>query len=80
MYLFEALSKATKPNISQEAQILSWLRAGNSLTPIEALDMFNCFRLSGRIHDLRKQGWDIHTEMMTTNSGKRIAKYILIQR
>ena len=78
MDLFKEL-KATKPP-SQEIRILTWLRAGKSLTPIEALSMFNCFRLSGRINDIRKQGYDIHTKMITTSSGKRIAKYTLIQK
>jgi len=77
MNLFKTLGKATKP-LSQEVQILAWLRAGNSLTLMQALNMFNCMRLSGRILDLRKQGYDIHTEKIKTASGKWIAKYTLI--
>ena len=65
---------------SQEAQILAWLRAGKSLTPMEALSMFNCWALAQRIINIRKKGYDIHTEMITTHSGKRIARYTLIQK
>lgn len=61
---------------SQEQQILSWLKRGRGLTPIQALEKFGCFRLGSRIHDLRMQGWDILTEMVTQN-GKRFARYKL---
>lgn len=55
------ISKATgriemKNNrFSQEKKILTWLSSGRTLTPIQALIMFGCFRLSARIYDLRKQ-------------------------
>lgn len=62
---------------SQCEQILSHLQQGHSITPIEALDKFGCFRLGGRIKDLRNQGHDIYTEMITTPSGKRVAQYSL---
>lgn len=80
MDLFETLGKTTKPKKpSQETQILAWLRAGKSLTSMQALCMFNCWSLSQRMTNLRRN-WPIHTEMITTNSGKRIAKYTLITK
>jgi hypothetical protein len=59
--------------------ILEVLKAGRSITPIEALNLFGCFRLSARIHDLRhKQGYDnIVTERVLTSSGKYVAQYRL---
>lgn len=88
MDLFKEL-KATKP-ISQERQILMWLQAGNSLTAYQALNMFGCLRLSGRIYDLRwNKGYNkisspncyipYPAEMVKIKSGKWIAKYKLIQ-
>ena len=44
---------------SQCSAILEHLKKGLSITPLEALNRFGCFRLSARIHDLRhKQGYD----------------------
>lgn len=63
---------------SQGAQILSYLREGNSLTPLEALNKFGCFRLGARIWDLKREGHDIHTDLIEAN-GKRVASYRLRQ-
>lgn len=46
---------------SQNAKILAYLESGRSITPIEALNMFDCFRLSARIKDLRNEGHLIKT-------------------
>lgn len=63
--------------MSQELKILMALKSGERLTPIDALERFGCFRLSGRILDLRRQGYEILTEMIETNTGKHIASYFL---
>lgn len=60
---------------SQEQQILNWLKAGNALTPLEALERFNALRLGGRIYDLKKHGYKIETEIVKLPSGKRVAAY-----
>lgn len=63
---------------SQNKEIRSYLESGNSLTPLEALSKFNCFRLGARIHDLKhKFGLNIKTEIVEENK-KRFAKYSLI--
>jgi hypothetical protein len=59
---------------SQTQLIKNYLEAGNSITPIEALNLFGCFRLSARIKDLRDQGLYITTENIKQN-GKTFAKY-----
>lgn len=61
---------------SQNALIKGWLLNGHSLTTLDALTMFGCFRLSARISNLKDQGMDIITEMVEVND-KRIAKYYL---
>ena len=38
---------------SQSKAIRQHLVAGKTLTPIEALKLFGCLRLSGRVHDIR---------------------------
>ena len=61
---------------SQNKQILEFLKLGHTLTPIEALCLFGCFRLSARIYDLRDKGNDIVSEKVIRN-GKRVAQYRL---
>lgn len=61
---------------SQNKQILNYLNDGNSITPIDALNLFGCFRLGARIHDLKGEGYDIKTEIKSVN-GKRFAEYRL---
>lgn len=51
--------------------------AGKAITPLQALEKFGIFRLSARILDLRQEGYDIATEIVTKN-GKRFAKYQLV--
>lgn len=61
---------------SQCQQILSHLKTGNTLTPIEALERFGCFRLGARICDLRSEGHDIRTRTIS-NGKKSFAEYYL---
>jgi len=63
-------------NESQNALIKGWLLNGHSITALDALQMFGCFRLSARIANLREEGYDIVTEMVTIND-KRIARYYM---
>ena len=61
---------------SQNALIKGWLLNGYSLTTLEALNMFGCFRLSARIADLKDQGLPVVAEMVVIND-KRVARYYL---
>ena len=63
---------------SQNSQILAWLKKGRTITPRQALDLFDCLRLSGRIYELRDAGWNI--KMTLTPVGpkkKQVAMYYL---
>jgi len=60
---------------SQNAMILNFLESGGSLTPIEALEKFQCFRLAARMNDLRKKGYVIETEILKDDNGKSYASY-----
>ncbi|MBR4755329.1 MAG: hypothetical protein IK076_00130 [Bacteroidales bacterium] len=69
-----------KGKTSQKEMILEYLRLGHSITPLEALKFFGCFRLSARIADIRKAGFEVHTEQIHDRiTGKRYASYSLIQ-
>jgi hypothetical protein len=60
---------------TQAGRILAYLRAGNRLTALDALERFQCFRLAARVHELRREGHDIQERMVEVGSGKRVAEY-----
>jgi len=62
---------------SQNAKIRAWLEEGNTLTQLQALKLFGCFRLASRIHDLRDRGLNIIKQMVTGDNGKLYAQYQL---
>ena len=61
---------------SQNALIKGWLLNGHSITQLDALKMFGCFRLSARIANLREEGLAVVTDMVTIND-KRVANYYM---
>jgi len=62
---------------TQANAILGYLRGGNRVTPISALNLFGCFRLAARVCELRKAGWPITEKKVVTPTGKRVAEYSL---
>jgi hypothetical protein len=60
---------------SQNTIILRMLKYG-PVTPLEALEMADCFRLSARIYDLRHAGHNIVMDLIERN-GKHFASYRL---
>jgi len=60
--------------MKQIEAILSHLKIEGSITPLDALMLFGCFRLGARIFELRKQGHDIETKRVT-DKGKTYAEY-----
>jgi hypothetical protein len=62
---------------TQNQLILNYLKKGNSITSLEALQKFNCFRLSARIFNLREDGFNIITNYITDNN-KTYAEYRFI--
>ena len=63
--------------MTQEKMILMYLEQGRSLTPLDALAKFDCFRLGARIYDLRVKGHHIHKKMVDVGNGKLVASYWL---
>ena len=62
---------------SQTKAILAYMKAGNGITPMEALHLCGCFRLSARIADIKKLGHAIKTEKVKVEGGKYVARYSL---
>jgi hypothetical protein len=51
--------------MTQNKMILNHLQQYGKINPLTALKDYGCFRLSARILDLRKEGWDIKTNYIT---------------
>ena len=64
---------------SQEKRLLKHLQSGKTITAIEALKQYECFRLASRISNLNKKGHNIKCEMIELKSGKRIGQYKLVK-
>ena len=68
--------RPNKKRKSQQENIQNSLLRGETITPIEALKKFRTFRLAAIIHNLRKEGMDISTTMVT-HDGTEFAEYKL---
>lgn len=66
-----------KSSMSQADRILEYMLAGNSITPLEALNRFGCLRLGARIADIKAKGYLVYSEFVTTATEKKVKKYYL---
>lgn len=68
---------------SQCSAIRRHLEAGKTITAIEALDAFGCFRLAARIDDLKNAGLPVESALVAVinRDGKkvRVAEYRLAE-
>ena len=64
-----------KRELSQNMLILDWLKDGNTITPIQALNMFGCFRLGARIFNLRRLGHSITGKRVKVGDGVYVQEY-----
>ena len=63
---------------TKKAKLLRYLQTHKrGITGHEALFKLGLYRLSGEIHQLRKAGYDIKTEMMTNEDGDEFARYYI---
>ena len=63
--------------MTQERAILAHLKAGRSITPLEALRRFGCLRLGARVYDLRRRGHKI-INVWQSAGDKRFARYRMV--
>lgn len=61
---------------SQNKMILEHLKKGNGISTWQAVRMFNCLRLSGRIKNLRDAGHEIYAKTVE-HGGKHFALYYM---
>lgn len=63
---------------TKKQKLLRYLQTHKrGITGHEALLKIGLYRLSGEIHQLRKAGYDIKTEMMVNENGDEFARYYL---
>ena len=60
--------------MSQCDRILIHLQSGKTINPLQALNLYDCLRLSARIYDLKKAGFDIDSRLVHEN-GVQYAEY-----
>ena len=65
---------------SQLSKVKKYLEMGNSITPLDALQMFGCFRLAAIICILRQDKYWMHdkeikTRIVKNNFGVKFASY-----
>jgi len=51
--------------LPQDLAVLIWLKENGTINPLEALKEIGCFRLSARIHNLKKKGYQITSKRIT---------------
>lgn len=54
--------EVTEHTMSQCNEILEYMRNHEGITQADAVAKLNCYRLSARIYDLRKEGHEIKTK------------------
>lgn len=64
--------------MNQNQVILEYLKTGKTLTPLQALNKFGCFRLAARVYSLRQDGWPILSERLDVGEDKKVAIYSLV--
>ena len=70
--------------MSQNEKILRYMKTHKrGITPQVAYEKFSCMRLSGRIYELKEQGYKITTNIIEVNNRFgdicRVAQYRLIE-
>jgi len=65
--------------ITQKSKVRAHLQSGQSITPIDALERYGCFRLAAIIHTLKNDyGMDIKTELIKNKYGTKYGKYTMV--
>ena len=65
--------------ITQKSKVRAHLQSGQSITPIDALERYGCFRLAAIIHTLKHHsGMNIKTELVKNKYGTKYGKYTMV--
>lgn len=59
---------------TQNEMVLNHMRDYGSITPLQALRLYGCFRLGARIYDLKRKGINVVAKIIK-NKKKHFASY-----
>ncbi len=62
---------------TQNKQIQQHLESGRTITPLDALNLYGCLRLSARIFELRSKGLPVSMRLVCTERNKHVAQYYI---
>ena len=62
----------------QARKILSHMKRGNTISPLEAQNVFGVYRLAASIHDIRSAGYRVRTLHKRDEVGHKYARYELV--
>jgi len=66
--------------VTQKSKVREHLQSGQSITPIDALERYGCFRLAAIIHALKNDyGMNIETELVKNKYGTKYGKYTMVK-
>lgn len=67
--------------MSQEIQIIDFIKSHGSITQKQAVDFLGCYRLSARVWNIRAMGIDVQKEMVIVpnrhGGTARVARYYI---
>ena len=66
--------------MSQNSEILKFLKSGKSVTQLTAISEFGCLRLSARIADLKGLGYNITSKPYKVPRSKKIVAIYKLKR
>ena len=61
---------------TQVSNILAHMQKGLFLTPLQALKLYGCFRLSARVLELREAGYPVKVQRHTVKGPKGKVAYV----
>ncbi len=67
----------TSKHRSMVQVVLEHLKEGKSITAYEAVELWGELNLRNKISELRRQGWQIHSEEIPSPNGGKFKKYYL---
>lgn len=78
---FEAVAPTIANDLRLKPQtktVLRHLRKGQHISPMQALVVYSISRLAPCIHDIRKAGYNVSTEVKRDAQGHKYAQYALV--
>ena len=60
---------------NQTKRIKAHLDSGESITALDAFEIFGCLRLAARMHELKESGYPFMKHMVKLDNGRSVACY-----